>query len=401
MPFSNKKYRRYLLMCGILAAAFLSFGSASLYAYWQISGKTTNRISTTSYRTEIVENYQEPSAVYPGMKVDKVVNVSNTGTTDCMVRVHTDIILGTRDAEGILLQDEQLDTNVIELSYNRKFWTEKDGFWYYKDVLKAGSKTREPLFESFRISEQAGNSYKGKDAEIIVTMESIQAGEAMEKLWGITEKEIGIVYMDSGASNMQAEVHYLGSDSGFQFEGLGTDLFTNFKHLLPGCSRSQTIRITNESNHPAALSFYAAPARQEALTKEEEEQIEELISKYATVEISDGTTLLYQGPVNGNPDGAADKSMGESSAIKLGNFQPGQEKELYLSLRLDPDLTLEFCELTGNIDWIFTTEGNDAAAVPKTGDTSQILLLFLCFAGSTIVLVFILFIKRGTNHAAL
>ena len=77
-------------------------------------------------------------------------------------------------------------------------------------------------------------------------LESIQAQDAVEDIWKISNKELGITRPEN-YQNIRTEVIYLGQKNGFQMTEKDTDLFASFKNLVPGCARAQSILLENRS----------------------------------------------------------------------------------------------------------------------------------------------------------
>ncbi len=384
------------ICAGIGIAGAVSVLASGVLAYWKVTGRTVNILTTAAYRTELVEEYTEPNAVYPDDSVDKTVNVRNSGTADTLVRIQYTKAFGSRSEDGNFTRDDSLDPEMIEITCNENYWKQIDGYWYYKDILKAGETTKEPLFEEFHVSEKVGNAYRGKDAQIVVTMESIQAeGDAASALWGISEQQIDIVY-ESEYEERITSVAYAGNEAGFTFDGLGTDLFSNFKNLLPGCARTQKIRICNNSASPVSLYLHAEPVGQNGSNTEELLLIKEMLEKYAQIEIKTDDKILYSGAVDGNPENVSSgDSMGEESTLLLGTYSTGEEKELIVTLKLSPDMETKLSELTGKVQWVFTAVGEevDSASVPKTGDDTPLLAVFLSLTAGNFLLLFAWYLR--------
>lgn len=346
-----------------------AFGFAAL-AYWNVTGKTINVLTSSAYRAEIEEEYEVPSHVNPGDSIDKSVNAVNTGTVDILVRIKVEKQFGTRLENGMLLVDGNLDPQLIEIRYNQNFWKYRNGFWYYTEVLEAGEKTKEPLFEQYTVSAKAGNAYKGKDADIAVTLESIQAEGDAVALWGIQKKDLGIEYKTK-KQDIVTRVTYAGREQGFAFQGTGTDLFANFKNLLPGCARTQRIMIENTSGEKVELFLSAQAAKQEHMSEEQRKMVYLMLSKYVWITVKQEEEILYSGPVDGNIHKTG-QSMGE--AISLGSFLSDQEKELIVTLSVSPEMEHDMQLLSGRVQWNFSAKGQEkgqitvSQMIPKTGD---------------------------------
>lgn len=235
---------------------------------------------------------------------------------------------------------------------------------YYTEILKAGDLTAEPLMESYTLSSQAGNEYEGKEAQIIISMESVQAEGNASELWGMTASELGIRVPEVPEGRTTGVV-YRGQEKGFAVKAEQTDLFASFKNLLPGCARTQKIMVENQSGKTVEIFLRAEAARQSGTSKKQLQLVRRLIDQYAQIEIRQGETVLYSGPVSGN-------SM--KKEISLGKFEIEERKELVVCLSLSPEMDNEYQKLTGKVVWIFETRGEDerlvVQSVPVTGDTS-------------------------------
>lgn len=359
--------KKYLITGLVLLAGCFLFGISAL-ALWKAADTAHNVLTLGSYQVKIEEQYTQPGAVYPGMSVDKRVHIKNDGSVDALVRVRLKKVFGTRTENGVMEEDSLLDPELLLLSCNQNYWKEVDGYWYYTEVLKAGERTKEPLLESFRVSEKAGNAYKGKDAEIIVCMDSIQAEADALTLWNTSKEELKIPY-ELHAANQNTGVVFHGESEGFTFQGTEKDLFANFKYLVPGSSRTQRIKISNESETTVQMFLYAEVTEQDKLQPEEQKLLEQLLQEEAQIVIRSEKKTLYEGPVNGNVSGNSD-SMGSRHRIPLGEFHAGQSKELIVELALNPELDTTYESLTGRVNWVFCAEGEEpvTAYVPKTGD---------------------------------
>lgn len=338
------------------------------FAYWHADGDTDNILTMARYQNRIVEEYEIPEHVDPGTEIDKVVNVKNTGDVDTIIRLSVEKVFGTKKADGTFEKDETLDPEMIEISYNSTSWNKKDdGYFYYKDILKAGKTTKEPLFTSYTLSRKAGNAYKGKEARIIVRMESIQAEGNAVSLWGMTYKDLGITAPKVPESEA-SRVIYLGRNKGFDIRSKRTDLFSGFKNLLPGCSRTQKIYIENDSDEEVEIFLRADTARQNKMNERQQELVLQMLEKYAAIKITHGDRTIYEGPVYGNLD---KKSNTMKNDISLGRFKAGNEEELKVKLSMDPAMDNEFMKLTGKVKWIFTAEGEDQSESSSKGSRDQ------------------------------
>ena len=346
-----KKHKFTCVFITVLTGILLAVGSA--LAAWNVSEYAINLLSMTSYKNSIEENYNQPDHVDPGQKVVKEVYIKNEGSVDSFIRVKIRRTFGTSSDTGEFAEDPQLDPEMIEIHYNTDFWKlEEDGYWYYKDVLLAGKSTQKPLMDSYYLSEKADNRYKNKEARIIVNLESIQAeASEMKTVWGKDEKELGITYQPCTCETVTSVI--FDQDHRLTIGGESTDLFANFKNLQPGCSRSQTIRISNTSDITIQLYLRAEAAEQE---EKNLELIQQLLTKYGVIEIRENEKVIYQGTVDGNLSGSG---WSLKKDIALGSFQPGLGRNLVVKLSLDENMSNEYEDLLAKVKWVFSAKGKD------------------------------------------
>lgn len=367
------------LMAGMAAVLVLALSLAAIVSgYWSVPGNTINYLTMSSYQTRIVEEYRVPEYVNPSDEIVKVVHVENTGTVDTLVRVSVEKAFGTGGEDGSFLKDESLDPDMIEIRYHDDWWEQKDdGYFYYKEILKAGTRTKEPLLDSYRLSEKADNRYRKKEARIIVSMESVQAEGDGVRLWNMTWEELGIARPAQGESKDTA-VHYQGREKGFDITRTQTDLFASFKNLLPGCAGTQKITVANDSAEQTELFLRAEATEQKTMSIRQAALVQKLLNQYAKIRITGEKGVLYEGPVSGNLSGSG-TSMKHN--ISLGQFAPREKKELQVTLSLDPAMDNHYQDLTGKVRWVFTAVGEDeegppveTALPPRTGDETRLFM---------------------------
>lgn len=382
------------IIIAMSAACYFYSSVVTAYAAWTANGMTDNYVSMGSYKTSIEEEYEQPDHVDPSQEVTKIVNVKNSGSVGAFVRVAIVKQIGDFDSDGNFKQDESLDPDMIQISYNNTVWKDGgDGYFYYLKELKAGETTAEPLFKSYVLSKDVGNAYKNKQGHIIVKMESIQAEGNAISIWGKTTSELGIQYKEPVQENQDTSVTFLGKEKGFDITSTETDLFANFKNLMPGTSRTQIIKVTNSSNKEVEISLKAEAVDQDKMSSSQLALVEQLLNEYATITIQNGEETLYSGAISGNPEL-------QNAAASLGTFAAGTEKDMTVSLSISPKMDNRYLDLLGKVRWVFTASGEEdsagsgrpsrpsvstSVATPKTGDISTIPTQ-ISFAAATLLL---------------
>ena len=377
-----------------LAAILASLGSAS-YAAWRISSAAVNILTVDSMKNIITEQYVPPDHVNPSQEVEKIVNVKNTGTMDTLIRLSVETLIGREKEDGSFETDPDLNPEMVEILYNDEEWIHDDNYHYYKSVLHSGEETSQPLMRGYRLREEAGNEYQGKDVRILVMLESVQADvAAAQKVWECSFEELGM-QIDSSLKVEDSSVSWMGKDQGFAFSDEATDLFRNFKSLTPGCARTQLITLKNQSDQKVEIYLRAEAVSQNKMSEQELEKVLALLAVYGKIEISQGDRNIYTGPIQGNIDNKA----GEASLkkdISLGKLKAGQDKELTVKLRISPLMPDDYQELTGKVKWVFTAAGTDSSASAsgssgstasvRTGDDSDIDRMLILMGASLLFL---------------
>ena len=393
----------------LLAAAFVAGAVGTTQAVTRFIGDSVHIIDTAGVAARIVEDYDGAEGIYPGAEVDKAVNVTNTGEADILVRVRVEKRWGgpapepaSAPAAASPAPAEALPTDSIAIHYNDTMWLydEADGYFYYRGVLAPGQTTSEPLFTGFSVDPALGNEYQGLSGFITVRMECVQAAGGGASAWGKTHESLGIPeWLPGGREALPARSTFMGgAPADFVFTPEGTDLFGNFKRLMPGETRTQAIEVANAytrgvevflraediaqgadprlaaaADDGAAAGDGSGPAGDgtpdgsdgaalallapSAFTEGQLALIDRLLREHVAVVVtaSDGATV-YDGPVWGRPDADEPNPHAMRNDISLGFFAPGEERALNVSLQVDPALGNEYQDLMGLIHWVWTAE---------------------------------------------
>lgn len=374
---TRKKRRLISLVICILAVCLIG----GTLAAWYAESPSIHIINTGALDGELVEEYNPPEKVYPGVDIDKVVNVENKGDVDMIVRIKVEKVWGSeRDEETgklvVTKADKQLDKGNIEIEFNTRWWMEQDdGYYYYRRILKPGEITLEPLFESFKMSDDTGNEYKGKHAEIVVSLDCIQAaGNAIEKQWDISYDELGIsqpVPENSGKTSAS----FVSPDEKFAFTPESTDLFANFKNLVPGETREQQIEVKNAYIEEVEIFLRAEYIEQSLATAENIALVDAMLQRYALITVKNSSgSVIYEGPVWGNYHREPSSETSNDSMknnISLGRFKAGAAEDLTVELSLAPELDNKYQDLWGLIHWVWSAQGVDPAESPSPSPSTS------------------------------
>lgn len=198
---------------------------------------------------------------------------------------------------------------------------------------------------------------------------------------------VSVLSISALAAN--ANVTYSGNAGKFIFapgsEYSLTDLFPNFKDVMPGDTLTQKITVNNDADNNVKVRIYLR-----SLGAADESYVEFLNQLHLTVQKAEDTPMF---------DAAADKTDGLTEWTYLGTLYSGGKVDLNASLEVPVTMDDRFQKDYGEIIWEFAVEelpvSPDDPEPPKTGDDSVmwlwVLLLILSATG-------IILSSRGINH---
>ena len=337
----NPRYRAVFRLLFLFLLIFSVGLTAS--AAWKVRSFTYNKITTPTFGMNIVEKYDPPEeGIFPGQSVEKKVQIRNEGTTESLVRVDLTKRIGDYDENDKFVDDLQLDVSKITLNTNTEDWVQlSDGWYYYKKPLKEGELTT-PLLYDFGLPSDLGNEYRNKHIQIIVNAESVQYLNNGLELWDLTYKDLEMEEPVEEYEVKETSVTFLSPIRKFDIELSRTDLFHNFKNLLPGSARTQKISIKNRYKEPVEIHLVSMDVDKNSGI--DNSLVKDLLFKYVKVKVEDrnGQTI-YQGAIKGK---------GECD-ITLGTYVSGQSRDLKVSLQVSPEMSKEYSNLMGQVKWAF------------------------------------------------
>ena len=161
-----------------------------------------------------------------------------------------------------------------------------------------------------------------------------------------------------------------------------TDLFTEYKGVMPGDVLTQHITVRNEASREAKVKIYLRSLGAHDTSKEFLSQLRLKVQK------STDNDMAYMF------DSTADHVGQLSDWVCLGVLYSGGEVNLDLLLEVPVELGNEFQNEIGYLDWEFMIEefpvGPNDPKPPKTGDDSNLLLWTALLVGSGILFILLL-----------
>lgn len=189
------------------------------------------------------------------------------------------------------------------------------------------------------------------------------------------------------SANAEGKVTYSADADKFIFEPGSehspTDLFTEYKGLMPGDVVKQDITVRNDSEEVKVNLFVRSLGAQDDTA--------DFLSKlHLTVAKSEENVMAYMF------DAAADQTAGMTDWVFLGTLYAGGEVNLVLNLEIPIELGDDFQDAIGYIDWEFKAEEmpKEPDDPVKPGDSSKIIIYVIIAAFSLVALFFFLTKRR-------
>ena len=171
-----------------------------------------------------------------------------------------------------------------------------------------------------------------------------------------------------------------------------TDLFPNFKDVMPGDSLTQAITIKNDASNKVKIKVYMRAFGAH------EESVEFLSQLHLRVEKSEDNTMAYMF------DAQANETAQLTEWVCLGTLYSGGEINLNVILDVPVELDNMFQEKIGYLDWEFMIEEYQIEPTdpepPKTGDESNLVLWSVLMVSSAAAMFLLLFFGRKKKEEA-
>ncbi|MBQ3195306.1 MAG: hypothetical protein IJB65_02455 [Clostridia bacterium] len=186
-------------------------------------------------------------------------------------------------------------------------------------------------------------------------------------------------------------VTYNGNSEKFIFEPGSeyspTDLFTDYKNVMPGDSITQQVYVKNDISNQVKVNIYMRALGPTPDTDEyvsEEANVAFLSQLDLKVAVRDGAEL-FKAPAN--------ETAGLTEWVLLGTFYSGAQVTLDVTLDVPLDLGNEYQNSIGFLDWQFKVEEFPVEpsdpSLPETGDDN---LIVVCGVAACVCVAVILFV---------
>lgn len=139
-----------------------------------------------------------------------------------------------------------------------------------------------------------------------------------------------------------------------------TDLFENFKGVMPGDEVTQQIQVKNDAGNKVKVKIYMRALGGHEASKD-------FLSQMNLAVKQDGKSVLFDAP--------ADETATLADWVCLGTFYSGADVKLDVTLSVPLEMGNDFQETVGYLDWQFKVEEFPIESTdPKTGDDFNVWL---------------------------
>lgn len=165
-----------------------------------------------------------------------------------------------------------------------------------------------------------------------------------------------------------------------------TDLFENFKDVMPGDHLTQTVTVKNEAKRDVKVRIYL---RSRGAHSDSADFLSQL---RLTVKPSEDNTMAYMF------DAAADKTAGLTDWVCLGTLYSGGEVSLDVTLDVPVTLDNQYSNAVGYLDWEFRVQEFPVDPTdpkpPQTGDRSDLGWWVAAAISAVTILLIVVFRRR-------
>ena len=174
----------------------------------------------------------------------------------------------------------------------------------------------------------------------------------------------------------ESKVTYEGGAEKFVFlpgsEYSETDLFENFKGVMPGDVITQEITVRNNYTKAEKVNIYLRavvhdeqgnPLSEEVARTEDLVSMQDFLSQL-TMTVKQGDKVLFSA--------SPDELDGLKENVLLGTFPGKSYTKLVVELSVPIELGNEYANRVGEVDWVFTAE--EVTKTIQTGDDSDLIL---------------------------
>ena len=168
----------------------------------------------------------------------------------------------------------------------------------------------------------------------------------------------------------------------FEFQPESTNLFENFKNLMPGDTVAQDIEVKNLGGHIVRIWLRADPVS---------EQDQDFLNQLKLTVTASNSNIFEA--TAGEQDGLAPTEKNPYGVV-LGTFKHGGKVNLEAKIEVPIELDSQYMGRVGVVPWTFTIEQVDLGDTPETGDAFTLWVWVAVAAVLAACIVFLLVKQR-------
>ena len=165
-----------------------------------------------------------------------------------------------------------------------------------------------------------------------------------------------------------------------------TDLFPNFKDVMPGDSITQPIKVKNDASNKVKVKIYMRSLGAHPESNDFLSQLNLKVSKSAQNDMA----YMF--------DAAANETAGLTDWVELGTLYSGGVVNLDVELNVPTSLSNEYSDKIGYLDWEFKVEelpiSPEDPKPPQTGDYNNLWLWVSLMAVSALFIILLIVFTR-------
>lgn len=357
---------------------------SGIYAFTNLSILSVkNEINTGAVKIELEEYSMDSgketlfeetnyAGVMPGQIISLIPRISNVGAP-CYIRAK---VLYSDEGSGLV--------TVNNLNGVSSDWVNKEGYWYYKPIAKSGEKI--DIFKTFTIPTDLPNSYQGKEFQLNVIAEAIQADNFSpdfnsETPWNKvkTEKALDDTYnIDKVQVSKNAKIEY--ENNAQKYIEVPENFLGNLGYLLPGNIVEQEISLKNTTSDE--IEYYVTVNKKSDLSEKQANLLKNL-----NLVISVDNKMVYEG------------NLYDGDKISLGKYSAKQTAKAKFTVKVPVEFGNEYSLINTSVNWVFSVNGKDkvipekepeVVPTPQTEDTKiQIALSVFLISALGLIIVLI------------
>ena len=214
----------------------------------------------------------------------------------------------------------------------------------------------------------------------------------MKKILTLLTALLLMLAVSTTAFAADANVSYSGDAGEFVFapgsEYSLTDLFPNFKDVMPGDSISQKITVRNLASNKVKVKIYMR-----SLGAHEDGESPDFLSQmHLRVEKSDDNTMPYMF------DAAANERAQLTDWVCLGTLYSGGEVNLDVILDVPVEMDNSYAKKVGYLDWEFMIEEFPIEdSDPQTGDNANTILWMIMTIAALLIIIWFVRRRKESN----